>query len=130
MGKSTAVGVTLQMTLGKTEYTLNGEKKTMDVAPIVRNDRTMLPVRYVAEALGASIAWNGATSTATLTTEDTEIRITVGAVTATVNGQAVTLDAPAFIENDRTYMPVRFVAETLGAAVAWDGATSTATITK
>ena len=122
--------VELKMTLNQTTYTLNGEQKTMDVAPIIRNERTMLPVRYVAEALGAEIAWDGATSTATLKTADTEIKITVGAATATVNGQAVTLDSPAFIENDRTYMPVRFVAETLGATVAWDGATSTATITK
>ena len=123
-------GVELKMTLGKTDYTLNGETKTMDVAPIIRNERTMLPVRYVAEALGAEIGWDGATSTATLKTADTEIVITVGATTATVNGQAVTLDSPAFIENDRTYMPVRFVAENLGGTVAWDGATSTATITK
>ena len=123
-------GVELKMTLGKTTYMVNGGQKTMDVAPIVRNDRTMLPVRYVAEALGAEIAWDGATSTATVKTADTEIRITVGATTATVNGQSVTLDSPAFIENSRTYMPVRFVAETLGATVAWDGATSTATITK
>ena len=125
-----ASGVELKMTLGQTNYTLNGETKTMDVAPIIRNSRTMLPVRYVAEALGASIDWDGATSTATLKTADTEIKITVGAATATVNGQSVTLDSPAFIENSRTYMPVRFVAETLGGTVAWDGATSTATITK
>ena len=123
-------GVTLKMTLGKTDYTVNGEKKAMDVAPIIRNARTMLPVRYVAEALGAEIAWDGNTSTATLKTADTEIKITVGAAEATVNGQAVKLDSPAFIESSRTYMPVRFVAEALGATVAWDGATSTATITK
>ena len=127
---SAASGVELKMTLGKTDYTLNGETKTMDVAPIIRNSRTMLPVRYVAEALGASIDWNGATSTATLTTADTVIVITVGATTATVNGESVTLDSPAFIESSRTYMPVRFVAEALGGSVAWDGATSTATITK
>ena len=125
-----ATGVELKMTVGKTDYTVNGETKTMDVAPIIANSRTMLPVRYVAEALGATIAWDGATSTATITTADTEVRITVGASEAVVNGKAVTLDSPAFIENSRTYMPVRFVAETLGGAVAWDGATSTATITK
>ena len=59
--------VELKMTLGKTDYTVNGKTKTMDVAPIIRNDRTMLPVRYVAEALGAEIAWDGTTSTATIT---------------------------------------------------------------
>lgn len=125
-----AAGVELKMTLGKTEYNVNGERKTMDVAPIIRNSRTMLPVRYVAEALGATVVWDGDTSTATLKTADTEIKITVGAADAIVNEKVVKLDSPAFIENSRTYMPVRFVAETLGATVAWDGATSTATITK
>ncbi|MBQ9134406.1 MAG: exo-alpha-sialidase [Clostridia bacterium] len=125
-----AAGVELKMTVGKTEYTVNGEKKTMDVAPIIRNSRTMLPVRYVAEALGATVVWDGDTSTATITTAGTSLKITVGASEAVVNGQAVQLDSPAFIENSRTYMPVRFVAETLGATVAWDGTTSTATITK
>lgn len=67
VGELAAPSVTLKMTLGKTDYTLNGATKTMDVAPIIRNDRTMLPVRYVAEALGAEIAWDGATSTATIT---------------------------------------------------------------
>ena len=123
-------GVTLKMTVGKTEYTVNGEVKMMDVAPIIVSSRTMLPVRYVAEALGATVVWDGDTSTATITTAGTELKITVGASEAVVNGQAVRLDSPAFIENSRTYMPVRFVAETLGATVAWDGATSTATITK
>ena len=122
-----ASGVELKMTLNKTDYTVNGETKTMDVAPI---SGTMLPVRYVATALGAEVLWDGATSTATLKTADVEIKITIGAATATVNGEAVTLDSPAFIENDRTYMPVQFVAEKLGATVNWDEATSTATITK
>ena len=125
-----SAGVELKMTVGKTTYTLNGETKTMDVAPIIINSRTMLPVRYVAEALGAEIGWDGATSTATLKTADTEIKITVGADSAIVNGKAVKLDSPAVIEKDRSFMPVRFVAETLGGTVAWDGATSTATITK
>lgn len=125
-----AAGVELKMTVGKTEYTVNGEVKMMDVAPIIVSSRTMLPVRYVAEALGATVVWDGDTSTATITTAGTALKITVGASEAVVNGQAVRLDSPAFIENSRTYMPVRFVAETLGATVAWDGATSTATITK
>lgn len=130
VGKLEMPSTVIKMTLGKTDYTVNGMIKTMDVAPIIRNSRTMLPVRYVAEALGAEILWDGATSTATIKTAGTEIKIKVGAAEATVNGRAVKLDSPAFIENSRTYMPVRFVAETLGATVAWDGATSTATITK
>ncbi len=129
-GDASAPAVELKMTLGKTDYLLNGETKTMDVAPIIANDRTMLPVRYVAEALGAEILWDGATSTATIKTDTVTIKLVVGVAVANVNGQAIPLDVAPFIENSRTYMPVRFVAEQLGANVAWDGATSTATITK
>lgn len=95
---------------------------------MIHFDRTMLPVRFVAESLGATVGWNGATSTVTVTAEDTVLEIVIGSAAAKVNGKAVTLDAPAFIENSRTYLPVRFVAENLGATVEWDGATSTATL--
>ncbi|MBQ8836522.1 MAG: copper amine oxidase N-terminal domain-containing protein [Clostridia bacterium] len=120
----------VKLTIGETVGYVNDVAKTLDAAPIIRESRTMLPVRFVAEAFGAEVKWDGATSTATLTTADTTIEITIGATTAKVNGVEVTLDAPAFIENSRTYLPVRFVAENLGATVAWDGATSTATLTK
>lgn len=120
----------VKMTIGETVGYINEEAKTLDAAPIIRDGRTMLPVRFVAEAFGATVGWDGATSTATVKTDDIEIKITIGATTATVNGATVKLDAPAFIENGRTYMPVRFVAENLGATVAWDGVTSTATLTK
>ena len=127
----TADGATeIRMTVGSTTGYVNGVAKTLDAAPLIRNSRTMLPVRFVAENLGATVLWDGATSTATLVTATVEMKITIGALTATVNGQSVPLDSPAFIESGRTYLPVRFVAETLGATVLWDGATATATITK
>ena len=120
----------VKMTIGESVGYINGVAHNLDAAPIIRESRTMLPVRFVAEAFGAQIGWDGATSTATVKTDDTTIEITIGATTAKVNGVEVALDAPAFIENSRTYMPVRFVAENLGATVAWNGATSTATLTK
>ena len=125
-----AIGaVEVKMTIGEAVGYVDGEAKELDAAPIIRGNRTMLPVRFVAESLGATVEWDGVTSTATITSSTVEIKITIGAEYAVVNNEAVKLDVPAFIENDRTYMPVRFVAETLGATVAWDGATSTATIT-
>lgn len=115
----------------KTAY-VNGEACTLDAAPVIKNSSTMLPVRFVAENLGATVGWDGATSTATLTTDTVEIIITIGAKTATVNGVEKELVSPAFIDgaSGRSYLPVRFIAENLGATVAWDGATSTATLTK
>ncbi|MBQ6893818.1 MAG: copper amine oxidase N-terminal domain-containing protein, partial [Clostridia bacterium] len=125
-----AVQTVVKMTIGQNIGYINGEAKTLDAAPIIRESRTMLPVRFVAEAFGAEIGWDGTTSTATVKTADVEIRITIGADIAIVNGKEVKLDSPAFIENSRTYMPVRFVAEKLGATVDWNGETSTATLTK
>ena len=118
------------MTIGQNVGYVNGEPSLLDAKPIIRNDRAMLPVRFVAEALGATVKWNSDTSTAVLFTDDVIISITIGATAAVVNGESITLDSPAFIENNRTYLPVRFVAESLGATVTWDGVSSTATITK
>ena len=128
--ESNVSSVEIKMTIGDMNGYVNGVAKVLDAAPIIRQNRTMLPVRFVAENLGAAVAWDGATGTATLTCGDIEVKITIGAKTATVNGEEKPLDAPAFIENSRTYLPVRFVAEALGGEVAWDGATGTATITK
>ena len=120
----------VKLQIGNNTGYVNGVAKTLDAAPIIRNSRTMLPVRFVAENLGASVGWDGATSTVTVSTATTKIEIVIGKATAKINGAEVTLDSPAFIENSRTYLPVRFVSENLGASVGWDGATSTVTLTK
>jgi|GEM_PF-787683 len=120
----------LRLTIGQKTAYVNGEAKALDAAPIIKNGRTMLPVRFVAENLGGTVGWDGATSSVTVKGNGIDIAIKVGAATAKINGKTVTLDAPAFIESSRTYLPVRVVAEAMGATVLWDGATSTATLTK
>ncbi|MBR5012185.1 MAG: copper amine oxidase N-terminal domain-containing protein, partial [Clostridia bacterium] len=120
----------VKLTIGQNIGYVNGVEKALDASPIIRESRTMLPVRFVAEAFGATVAWDGATSTAIIKNDEVEIKITIGAKEAVVNGKIIALDVPAFIENSRTYMPVRFIAENLGATVTWDGATSTATLLK
>ncbi len=126
----TTLGLEVKLTIGKTVGYVNGAEKVLDAAPVIRNDRTMLPVRFVAENLGATVGWDGATSTVTVTADGVKVEIIVGSRVARVNGNAVILDSPAFIESSRTYLPVRFIAESIGAKVAWDGTTSTATLTK
>ena len=93
----------------------------------------MLPVRFLAESFGAAVGWDGATSTATVTGKDGRmITIQIGAPYLTVDGQTVPLDSPAYIDGatNRTYLPVRAIAEALGATVDWNGETSTATLCK
>ena len=120
----------ITLTIGDKNAVKFGEDVENDVAPIIRNDRTMLPIRFIAEALGAEVGWDGETRTVTITTEDITIEIVIDQSFATVNGEAVELDSPAFIESDRTFLPLRFVSENLGAQVDWVEETRQVVITK
>ena len=104
------------------EYVVN------DVAPVIRNERTMLPARFVAEALGGVVTWDEVNQKVTIVKGEDTIEIFIGEPFAVVNGEPVELDSPAFIENDRTYLPIRFIAENMGATVTWDGVAKTVTI--
>ena len=118
------------LTIGSRKISVFGREIQNDVAPKIVNDRTMLPIRIVAESLGGTVTWNGELQRVTIQKGADVILITIGADTAYVNGTAVKLDAAAFVENGRTYLPLRFVSETLGAQVAWNEAEKTVTITK
>ena len=85
----------------------------------------MLPLRFVAEAFGATAEWNADTRLVTISGQNAKtgqavvILITIGSETAMLDGREAALSVSAFIENDRTMLPVRFVAEALGADVEW-----------
>ena len=116
--------------IGSTNAKVDGESKECDAAPIIRNGRTMLPARFVAENLGAKVEWNAEKREVIITSTDTTIVLTIDSDKAMVNSSLETLDSPAFIENGRTYTPVRFVAEKLGAKVFWEAETQSVQIVK
>ena len=99
-----------------------------DVPPVIRNERTMLPARFVAEALGGVVTWDEADQKVTIVKGKDTIEIFIGEPFATVNGTPVELDCAAYIENGRTYLPIRFIAENMGATVTWDAAEKTVKI--
>ena len=124
---------TIVLTIDERDALVYGTTKTNDVAPKVVNDRTMLPARFIAENLGATVEWDGEKQLVTITgktekQEDVIILITIGSDYAKVNGEDVKLDSPAFVENDRTYTPIRFISENLGATVEWNETEQTVTI--
>ncbi len=95
----------------------------------------MLPARFVAESLGAVVTWNGEKQEVTIKgknakNEDITILIYIDSDIAYVNDEQVKLDSPAFIENDRTYTPIRFISERLGASIEWNEETQQVIITK
>lgn len=129
-----AVPIVLTFTIGSTAGTRNGTPVTLDAAPVILNGRTLLPVRYVAEPLGATVAWAPTTRTVTIQRSGLTLALVVGKATAVVNGRAVPIDVadsrvvPVILQG-RTMLPARFVAEQLGCAVAYDPATRVVTVT-
>lgn len=119
------------MTIDQKEAFRFGESVTNDVAPIIENGRTMLPVRFVADSLGAKVEWFGEASYIKLTGEDGRvIDMRVGEKGTLANGGYNELEVAPFIRDGRTYTPVRFVAEALGAKVIWNAKTREAILVK
>ena len=110
--------------------TLNGKRINFpDQPPIIKNDRTLVPLRAIFEAMGATIDLNGATQTVTAQRGGRIIQLTIGSTKAMIGDKEYFLDVAPIIHNERTLVPVRFVAESFDAHVWWDASTRTVEIT-
>ena len=110
--------------------TINGVPLSFDVPPTIIEGRTLVPLRAIFEALGATVSWDNETRTVTATKADTTIILITDSKNAFRNGQLIVLDVPSRIINGRTMVPGRFVGESLGATVSWEQDTRTVTILK
>jgi hypothetical protein len=91
-----------------------------DSQPIIEEGRTLVPLRAIFEAMGASVGWNQDTQTITAVKDDTSVVLQIGSNAPIVNGQVKQLDVPAKIINGRTFVPLRFISEAFGSIVNWD----------
>lgn len=121
---------TIKIFIGKTDAYVNNTKVTLDQPPVIINGRTMVPIRFVSENLGATVDWNAAVKEATITLLENKAILTVDKAQANANGYTVYLDAPATIvkSTGRTIVPIRFVGDTLGCDVIWNGTEKSVTI--
>ena len=111
--------------------TLNGEAIDFaDQPATIVEGRTLVPLRAIFEALGASVEWDQSTKTVTSAMDDVTVKLTIGDNNLYRNNEAVTLDVPAQIINSRTMVPARAIAEAYGVDVQWDAATRTVVLTK
>lgn len=113
---------------GEISVEISGKRILFDQAPVLYNDRTMVPMRKIFEELGADVSWDEATQTASGRRGDKTIRITVGSNIMYVNNTEVKLDAPAIVLSDRVLVPARAVAEGMNCNVNWNEAISLVSI--
>jgi len=120
--------------IGSSTFTANEMPLTLDSPPVIKNGRTLVPIRAIIESLGGTVGWDGASRKAAVTLGDTSIELWIGKNIARVNGKNTPIDSantkvvPEII-NSRTMLPLRFISENLGCSVSWEDATKTITIT-
>ena len=102
------------------EVYVNNQEVQFDQPAIVKNGRTLVPMRKIFELLGADVEWDNATQTVTAKKKDKVITLIIGNNTAKADGTDVVLEQAPILKNDRTLVPLRFMSEALNAVVYWD----------
>lgn len=107
---------------------LNEKQLEFDVAPQKENDRVLVPLRTIFEALGAEMSWNDERQQVTARREEITVELTIGEEKMLKNDEVIQLDVPAKLVKDRTLIPIRAAAEAFGAKVEWNEGTQTVII--
>jgi len=118
----------ITLAIGKTEMAVGDEVRTMDVAPLIEEDRTFVPVRFVVDALGGAVDWDSAEKKAMVRKGGHFIELWVGEAGFIADGRRLQLDAVPRLRESRTMLPLRFVTEQLGYRVDYDPENRTITI--
>jgi hypothetical protein len=103
---------------------------TLNAAPFLKEERTMVPVRFISEHFGAKVSWLRETNQVRIEDGKQLILLTINTSSALVNGVEEELDCAAVIANGTAFVPLRFVGTILGAGFVWDGASRSIAITR
>lgn len=108
----------------------NGKSFTLLEAPYTKNNRTLVPLRFISEHLGANVNWDGNTRTITVSLHNKTLSLKEGSKNVNVNGGSHTIEAAPEIKSGSTFVPLRFISEQLGAKVDWKAEERKITISK
>lgn len=115
----------------KIDIFVNGKVVESDVEPYITNGRTMVPVRFISEALGLKVEWDAETKTVIIGEGASQFKLTIDAMSLKdASGKEMALEAPAVLKNGRTMVPLRVIVELSGADIRWVGETKTIVIAK
>ena len=130
--KALADGMTtITLQIGSPNMTVNGAEQPIDeegTVPVIVNERTLVPIRAIIESMGGTVGWDGEKREVSLDYNGGNIRLVIDSTKAFYNGGEKELDTAPAIINERTMLPIRFIAESFGFEVSWDGDTQTVTI--
>jgi uncharacterized repeat protein (TIGR02543 family) len=123
----------VRLSIGSTRLTVDGQQTGLDAAPVIQNNRTLLPIRAIVEAFGGTIEWHAELRVVTMYLNGHEVSLQIGNGQGYVNGVQTAIDVSdskvvPIIMSGRTLLPLRFVAENLGLQVEWNPATRTVTV--
>ncbi|MBP2025226.1 stalk domain-containing protein [Peptoniphilus stercorisuis] len=118
----------IKMKINNKSYSINGENKNMDAAPFIKDNRTFVPIRFIVSALDGEVSWNNEARIATIKYDDKIIEIPINNKTIKVNGKEKAIDSPAVVKSNRTFVPIRFVAENLGMEIEYNNSLREVTI--
>ena len=122
------VSTEIKVIIGQTTAYIDGKPTLLDVAPVIINGRTMVPVKFIGEAFGARFSWDEKLRRVTYDLEGRMIELFIGKTEVKVNGKAAVLDAAPVIVNGRTLVPVRFLGSYMEASFDWDAGLQMVTI--
>jgi len=127
--KKSNIYTTVELQVGSLEGYINNKAYKLEFPPFTFKDRTMVPLRFIGEALRANIGWIAEEKQAFCRHKDNFMELWIGRNNARVNGKKVELDIPPLIKNERTFVPIRLIAEGLKVWVSWDPTVQAITIT-
>lgn len=122
--------VDIRVYIGNTTAKINDQEYKLDATPYIKEGRTLVPLRFIAEGLGATVGWDGVERKVILDYEGSTIELWIGKKQARVNGVEYVLDVPPEIKSGRTFVPIRFIAENFGSKVDWNSTLKEVSIIK
>ncbi|MNO94825.1 hypothetical protein D3C76_864540 [compost metagenome] len=118
----------VQMSIDHKTMTVNGQKQGLDVAPLLKNGTTYVPIKYILDSFGGSSTWNNTAKKITVTRGTTVMELTVNKKEFMMNGSMKTAEVAPIVTGGRTLVPLRLVSEQLGIDVKWEKKTKSITL--
>ncbi|HEX3010801.1 MAG TPA: N-acetylmuramoyl-L-alanine amidase, partial [Syntrophomonadaceae bacterium] len=128
-GTQTSTSTTTQTSSQNIKVYLDKKSLTFEVPPVIENNRTLVPLRAIFEAMGATVEWQQENNRAVAVKGDTTVILPLNSTHPTINGVKQTIDVPAKVVSQRILAPLRFVGEAFGGQVTWDQANLTVKMT-